>query len=249
MSPYGIFWGMKQIIKFEARDEYGWDVALRPYPASQSIPDWWKAMVPYTKTPDNPEGKKLIVRDYESNASPKKCVPMLDAMLSGYIIPLWSDVQVSNDGQDKKYLTWRAREDVFQVHGADAVNVETPIGYNSQVFKFMNKWRIITPKGYSCLITQPFGYRQTGVQAIPAVVDTDKSTLEILPPVWFATDFEGILEAGTPLIQVTPFKRSDWKAEYSYLKDGEYSRLEDKNFRRHIVNHYARKVWQKKNYS
>jgi hypothetical protein len=240
---------MKQIIKFEARNEYGWDVAERPYPASQSVPDWWKAMTPYSKSEDNPDGKKLIVRNFESNASPKKCVPMLDAMLSGYIIPLWSDVQVTNDGQNGKSLTWRAREDIFQAHGFDAANVETPIGYSNQVFKFMNRWRIHTPKGYSCLITQPFGYRQTGVQAIPAIVDTDVSSLEILPPVWFAEDFEGILEAGTPMVQVTPFKRSDWKAEYSYLKDGEYERIEEKNFRRHIVNHYVRKVWQKKDYS
>jgi hypothetical protein len=240
---------MKQIIKFEARNEYGWDVAERPYPASQSIPDWWKAMTPYSKSEDNPDGKKLIVRDFESNASPKKCVPMLDAMLSGYIIPLWSDVQVTNDRENKKSLTWRAKEDIFQVHGFDAARVETPVGYSNEVFKFMNRWRIITPKGYSCLITQPFGYRQTGVQAIPAIVDTDVSSLEILPPVWFANDFEGILEVGTPMVQVTPFKRSDWKAEYSYLKDGEYERIEEKNFRRHIVNHYVRKVWQKKDYS
>jgi hypothetical protein len=237
-----------ETIKFEARDEYGWEVADRPYPASQSVPDWWKAMVPYTKGPNNPDGKKLIVSNFESNASPKKCVPMLDAMLSGYIIPLWSDVQVRNVEQNRKSLTWRARGNVFEEHGFDAANVETPIGYSNQVFKFMNRWRIITPKGYSCLITQPFGYRQTGVQAIPAIVDTDISSLEILPPVWFAEDFEGILEAGTPMVQVTPFKRSNWKAEYSYLKDGEYARIEEKNFRRHIINHYARKVWQKKNY-
>ena len=240
---------MSQIIKFEAVDEYAWQVALKPYPASQSVPDWWKAMTPYVKTPDNPDGKKIIVSNFEANTSAKKCVPMLDVMVSGYIIPLWADVQVAKYEEDKKSLTWRVSKDVFQEHGSSASEVQKPVGYNKQVFKFMNKWRIITPKGYSCLITQPYGYRKTGVQAIPAIVDTDKSSLEILPPVWFQTDFEGILEAGTPMIQVIPFKRSDWKAEFTYLKDGEYQKIEDSNFRRHIVNHYARKVWQKKSYS
>ena len=239
---------MKQTIKFEARDEYGWEVADRPYPATQVVPDWWKAMTPYTKTPDNPEGKKLIVSNRLSNAGPKKCVPMLDAITSGYIIPLWADVQVKNEAGNK-LITWRTLQQVFLEHGQQAREVETPVGYNEQVFKFMNKWRIITPKGYSCLITAPFGYRQTGVQAIPAVIDTDKSSLEILPPVWFANDFEGILEKGTPMVQVIPFKRSDWKAEYSYLKDGEYEKLEDKNFASTIVNHYMKKVWSKKTYS
>ena len=175
---------MSQIIKFEARDEYGWEVGIKPYPASQVVPDWWKAMTPYVKSPDNPDGKKIIVSNFESNSSAKKCVPMLDAMLSGYVIPLWADVQVKNYGENEKSLTWRVSKDVFQEHGSSASEVQEPVGYNAQVFKFMNKWKIITPKGYSCLITQPFGYRQTGVQAIPAVIDTDKNSLEILPPVW-----------------------------------------------------------------
>ena len=239
---------MKQIIRFEAINEYGWEVADRPYPATQAVPDWWKAMTPYTKTPDNPKGNKLIVSGRLSNAGPKKCVPMLDAITSGYIIPLWADVQIVNS-ESSKWLTWRTSEPVFQEHGEQAREVENPTGYNPQVFKFLNKWRIITPKGYSCLITAPFGYRQTGVQAIPAVIDTDKSSLEILPPVWFSNEFEGILEKGTPLVQVIPFKRSDWKAEYSYLKDGEYQKLEDKNFGSTIVNHYMKKVWSKKTYS
>jgi hypothetical protein len=239
---------MKQIIKFEARDEYGWEVADRPYPATQAVPDWWKAMTPYSKTEDNPKGNKLIVRNFASNAGPKKCVPMLDAITSGYIIPLWADVQVTNVG-DNKSITWRVGQNVFEEHGFQAREVQTPVGYNSQVFKFVNKWRIITPKGYSCLITQPFGYRQTGVQAIPAVIDTDRNSLEIVPPVWFANDFEGILEKGTPIVQVIPFKRSDWKAEYSYLKDGEYKKLEDKSFNGTIVNHYMKKIWSKKTYS
>jgi hypothetical protein len=80
------------------------------------------------------------------------------------------------------------------------------------------------------------------------VIDTDNSSLEILPPVWFKSDFEGILEKGTPMVQVIPFKRSDWKAEYSYLKNGQYQRIEDKNFGSTIVNHYIKKVWEKKNY-
>jgi hypothetical protein len=239
---------MKQIIKFEARDEYAWAVVERPYPATQAIPDWWKAMTPYSRSEDNPDGKKLIVRNYQSNASAKKCVPMLDALTSGYIIPLWADVQVQNVGEGKS-ITWRVNQDVFEEHGFQAREVQTPIGYNPQVFKFVNKWRIITPKGYSCLITQPFGYRDTGVQAIPAVIDTDRSSLEIVPPVWFANDFEGILEKGTPMVQVIPFKRSDWKAEYSYLKDDQYRRIEDKNFNGTIINHYMKKVWSKKIYS
>jgi hypothetical protein len=238
---------MKQIIKFQAKDEYAWEVAPRPFPAKEALPQWYKKMVPYNVTPENPKGNKLLVRNFASNASPKKCIPMLDALTSGYIIPLWSDVQVTNEGENK-FLTWRVTEPVFELHGPQANEVQTPTGYNSQVFKFLNKWRIITPKGYSCLVVQPFGYRQTGVQAVPGLIDTDKNSLEILPPVWFANDFEGILEKGTPMVQVIPFKRSDWKAEYSYLKNDQYRKIEDRNFNSTIINHYLKNVWSKKTY-
>lgn len=232
---------MSEVIKFIARDEYSWNVAEKPYPSSQSLPSWWTSMMPYEGT------NKLIVENRVANLTPKKCVPMMDAMVNGYIIPLWSDVLVRNEDGFPR-ITWRVTEDVFQLHGNNANKVQTPIGYYEQPFKFMNKWTIKTPKGYSILIVQPFGYRQTGFQAVPGIIDTDKSTLEILPPVWVQKGFEGVVPKGTPMVQIIPFKRSDWKAEYSYMKDNEYRYLEDSNFNSTLINHYARKVWQKKSY-
>ena len=131
-------------IKFQAMDEYSNEVALRPYPATQAIPEWWKAMTPYSKSPDNPEGKKLIVSNRVSNAGPKKCVPMLDAITSGYIIPLWADVQIKNDGPNK-FITWRTAEPVFQEHGHQArEEVEVPVeikivkNFQGQLYPYKN---------------------------------------------------------------------------------------------------------------
>jgi hypothetical protein len=238
----------KPVIEFRARDEYSWKVCERPYPAKENVPEWWKKMTPYSKTEDNPEGKKLLVRSGASNATAKKCVPMLDALTSGYLIPLWADVQVqSEDGTP--FINWRTKVDVFELHGERTVEVETPIGYHPRVFKFLNKWNIITPPGYSILVTPPLGFRQTGFQAVPAVIDTDKSNLEILFPVWVQKGFDGIVEKGTPMAQITPFKRSDWDSKFSYLKDGEYFAMEDKNFNGTIVSHYLKSKWTKKDYS
>jgi hypothetical protein len=238
---------MAQKIRFVARDPSAWEIDERPYPASQNIPSWWRNMTPYVVDEQNAEGKKFWVRNLVTNASPKKCVPMLDALTSGYLIPLWADVSIEQTDLNPS-INWRTTLPVFDIHG-DTRMIETPIGYHPQVFKFLNLWSIFTPPGYSCLITPPAGFRQTGLQAIPAIVDTDKSTTEILFPFWVQNDFEGVIEKGTPLVQVTPFKRSEWKAEYTHYKENEYETIQNKNFNGTLINHYVKNVWSKKKYS
>ena len=245
---------MTSIIKFTARDEYGWEVQPKPVPAATLVPDWWKNMHPYDISPQSLDGKKLIVENRESNATFKKCTPMLDALVSGYIITLRAYVQVLQEkGFDNKFypkLTWRVKYDrgIFEQHGASSQIVPPPTGYSRIVFKYLNTWIPQTPSGYSVMVTQPFGYRDLPFHAVPAVVDSDKSVLEMLPPMWCKEGFEGVVEAGTPLVQITPFKRENWKSEFDYFKGNDYKKLEDKNFNRNLINNYVRNHWSKKSY-
>jgi hypothetical protein len=234
-------------ISFVSKSKYGWDVAPKPYPASQSVPDWWKNLSPYAPTVSSVDGKKFELKNGVSNASAKKCVPMLDALVSGYVIPLWSDVHVTQ-AEHGPNVTWRVSEPVFHLHGPSSRDVPPPPGYSNVVMKFNNFWIPKTPKGYSVLITSPFGYQDVPFKAIPAIVDSDKSTSEIVAPMWVSSTFEGILEKGTPLLQITPFKREEWKADFSFIEHSEYLKIEDKNFQSTIVNHYIKKVWDKKTY-
>ncbi len=235
-----------------AKDQYGFDTQLKPYPASSSIPDWWKNESPYIKSPINPNGSKIILRNGVSNATFKKCTPMLDALISGYIIPLWADVQVTLENKDTSnivpIITSRTARSVFEKHGQSSQNVENPPGYLNFVVKYVNTWIPITPKGYSCLITSPFGYRNLPFQAIPSIIDTDKSTLDVSVPMWVSNSFEGIVEKGTPLLQITPFKRESWESSFEYFKDDDHMKILDKTFNSTIVNHYIKNVWSKKSY-
>ena len=239
-------------INFIARDPAMYEIAPRPFPSAQSLPDWWKSMTPYAKSPDNPDGKRIIVEDYLSNATFKKCVPMLDALTSGYILPLWSDIQVRQVRTDNDsftpFITWRVKKDVFELHGSESHEIKQPEGYSTTVFKYLNPWIPRTPKGYSTLVTQPFGYHANPFYAVPAIVDTDTSTLDILPPMWIKEGFEGIIEKGTPMVQLTPFKRDNWTSEFSHYKEGEINTIQDKNFGSTLVNHYVKNHWAKKKY-
>lgn len=229
----------KEII-FKAKNETGFKLCLPPVPASTLIPEWWKSMAPY-------HGTKLNVENLGSNASPKKCTPMLDALTNGYIIQLWADVQIKQFNNMPR-ITWKIEsQDVFQQHGLTVGDmVPPPTGYNKTVFKFMNTWIPILPKGYSYAVVEPFGYRDLPFRPIPAVIDGDKSTLEIVAPVWVKEGYEGIVEKGTPILQIIPFKRDNWKSKLTYYPNGEYDIVEDKNFNGTIVGHYIKNVWSKK---
>ncbi len=232
----------KPIIEFIASNPYAFKVVEKPLPASNYIPDWWRKMEPYI-------GGKFAVENLSTNASFKKCTPMLDALTSGYIVSLRADVHVTQTEFGPR-ISWRVKkENVFEPHAESAKKIATPHGYHEQPCKYNSLLHIKTPSGYSCLITQPFGYPDTPFQAISAIIDTDNSPLENLFPVWIQKDFEGVVEKGTPLVQITPFKRNDWESTYSFYEEGEYRALEDKTFSSTLINHYTKKVWSKKKYS
>lgn len=232
---------MSKNIDFVYWNEYAWNVCERPRPASSYIPDWFKNFPPYDFS------NKLKIENRSSNASPKKCRPMLDGIMSGYIIPLWSDVLVSRN-EDEIDISWRVKENVFELHGETTKNIPSPVGYQNIVFKYKSMLMIKTPPGYSVMIHQPFGHNDLPFFAVPAVLDSDGFNHALDFPLWIRKDFSGIVEKGTPIVQVTPFKRESWKSNFSYLTEKESSYLFDKEVASTIKNRYIKKVWSKKDY-
>ena len=239
---------MSNEIKFCARTKYDFDTQLPPKPAASLIPNWWKELDPYDITPDNPEGK-FQIRNRKSNATAKKCVPMLDGLTSGYIIQLWADVQVEQTPPPGiPGLSWRTGRDLFTLHGISSRELPTPTGYDPVVFKYDCTWTPITPPGYSTLVIPPMGYQDSAFKAVPAVLDSDKSTINFAFPMWIKTGFEGIVEKGTPLVQLIPFKRDNWTSSFDYYKDNDYNVLEEKTFNGTLIGNYLKNNWSKKTY-
>ena len=239
---------MSKKIIFKAKDQYGWEVQPKPKPATECIPEWWKNMTPYIKSAENPDGNKLIINNRNTNAGPKKCVPMLDAINTGYIVSLFSDVQIKQVNGFAN-ITWKLKSgDVFAMQGPGGNDVQPPTGYTRDVVKYLNTWIPITPPGYSILITTPLGHRDLPFYAIPAVIDSDKSQFELTVPMWVKSGFEGIVEKGTPLFQIIPFKRDAWESEFISYEDGQYDKYYDKKLGSTIINHYIKISWSKKQY-
>lgn len=234
----------EKVIKFYSSDKYTEEVTLRPVPASQMIPQAYKDMLSYF-----PDNKLRIFKNLQTNATAKRCAPMLDSVTSGYIFKLYADVLVSNDGEYKN-ITWK----VQGKNPADAHMTQQTYGMNrtphstEQAFKWNNWWIVKTPPGWSTLFIHPVAYDNLPFHSISAVVDTDVYEEEIAFPFWLDKDFEGIIEKGTPIIQAIPFKRASWVSEFDILKEDEHFLTKEKNSLSILKNNYNKSVRQSKSY-
>jgi hypothetical protein len=193
------------------------DVFL-PKPASSFVPEWYKELPGYY----NPGNEKKPNGDGTSSTTVKKCMPLFDATIAGYIITSYSDVYVSQrrnaEGKESPWYEWAGLAPIQFHPSAQAPNYPNRNGHD-QYPKWMNPWAIKTPKGYSTLFTQPF-HRESVFNILDGIVDTDKYNSPVnFPFVLNDVNFEGLIPAGTPIAQVIPFKREPWKMEIGSDKE------------------------------
>ena len=195
------FFGENKEIKFSC-EILDWDVIPKPYPSKKFIPDWYKAL------PMHIGGKHLL-----QSSTIKRCNPFFDAMAAGYIIPLAADVEfiTNEDASGVTYKTNYYRK-IIENHRMEQVTTEkcpNP-SFPKPPMKFLNYWFIETPPGWSTLFVPPINRADPRFTCISGLVDTDKHFEYINFPFFFnEPNFQGIIPAGTPLVQARPIKRSE----------------------------------------
>lgn len=201
-----------------------------PKPASLSIPKWFKQMPGVTK------GVMGV----------KKCVPFIDAFAAGYVITLPSDMVW--DEAAKKFNTGSVIELNSDHYASQVEGIELGSRWDSQPHKWINMWHIKLPKGYSALFTHPHNRDDLPFRSFTGVVDADKHPLIINFPFVLEKGFSGVIPAGTPIIQILPFKREKWVSE---VKDTGGSYVYEKAYE--VLNppfgFYKRRFWTRKFFS
>jgi hypothetical protein len=229
-------------IKFTPIPIYNVDPRYSPVPASSCLPDWYK------KT-DSYMGSTTRVYNHiskEWNQTIKKCMPVFDALCSGYIIPTYVDLLVSNDGFGKKTYTLSSRSSQIPEHNLAQAPYHPASGGNHYP-KWLNPWGIKTPKGYSCLFIPPVHHSNVYFSVLEGVVDTDTYNAGInFPFVLNDSNFEGIIPAGTPLVQVIPFKRENWKSAIDFSTEN--AETSERLLETKFYDRYKRLFWSKKEY-
>jgi hypothetical protein len=195
-----------------------------PIPASQGLPAWLKTM---------PAQAFNAVAGAEEDTV-KRCPPFIDAMASGYLIPLMCDVVV-RDGQ----LSW----DIDLPAGEVASFPRSPLGLHdpSQVtgtplfepdqvpIKFHNLWTIEAPDGYAVLFTHPFNRFDLPFTTLTGLVDCDRyhDAWVHFPALWRDAGFSGVLARGTPIAQCVPVRREAWSAQTAPMSRDEAQRTHE----------------------
>ncbi len=209
-------------ITFLCRKE---DEGIIPAPvrAKTALPDWFRKLPPVTEA---------RVSTNDSGLTVKRCMPFLDAMATGWVIGLAATVrmEILDKGQTVN-CGWDFDRTLVSNHASHQVagNPREPL----PPCKFHNYWTIRTPPGWSCLFVPPLN-RPNGVfEVVAGVVDTDTYQSEIHFP-FFATGEDGlhVLERGTPIVQVIPFRRETTDLDGDIRSESEDERATRKSILR-----------------
>lgn len=191
-------------IKFSSDLEY----LPIPKAAHAFIPDWYK------KSDKHQGGSPGLDETYASKAAVKACFPFRDALTSGYIIELPVGVEVYGDVNYEPSFKWAIGPDPIVVRNPELNPlVPIPIGCSSMHLAWKIPHVTKTPPGYSCLVTHPLNRFDLPFLTLSGVVDTDSGMQQGLIPFFIKDNFRGIIEAGTPIAQIVPFKREEWESE------------------------------------
>jgi len=207
-------------------DDHG--VIAEPVLAKTILPDWFRKLPAVDVAVAAPTNNGLTV---------KRCMPFLDAMATGWILPLAATVRLEiRDGGRSVDAGWEFDRTMVSNHGAHQVagNPKEP----SPPCKFHNYWSIRTPPGWSCLFVPPLNRSGQPFECVAGIVDTDSYFAHINFP-FFATAPDGLytIEKGTPLVQVIPIRRDGITTKAEIRPENvDEAREADKVFRKTLAS-------------
>lgn len=209
-------------------------VIAAPVASKTHLPDWFRRL-PAVDT------QKLGTND--TGLTVKRCMPFLDAMTTGFILPLGASVrlEISDNGRTVT-AGWDFDKTMVSNHGTHQV-AGHPRSDNPPC-KFHNYWSIRTPIGWSCLFVPLLNRANPVFEPVAGIVDTDSYIAPIHFP-FFARGNDGLheIEKGTPLVQVIPFQRASTMIE---AEIGSESSLEASERRKVSRNTIASTGWYRK---
>lgn len=218
-------------------------LTYKPIPAVQGLPDWYKQLRPFIG-----DDKKYNLNGGQTNVTVKWCNPFGDALGAGYYILLENGVSVQGFGIEKRFEWLSGGKEVVGTHSELQIDEKViPSGYNKQPFKFKNYYGIQLPRGYSAIFTHPLNRTELPFLTLTGVVDVDDYNNPVNFPFFVREDFEGIIEAGTPIAQVIPFKRESWKMEVEEYDQYKTQSLVHK-FYAYVYRAYKLHYWKRKEY-
>lgn len=220
-----------------------------PILAKQVIPKWYSLSDRYIKMPNSNEyylnhlGGKML--------NFKACPALLDTLTSGYLYVTPCDIEFIKDSSGNVTVkTEPGFEDFCSTRPAMS-DFKTPFGCIDQHFHWYPNWAPRLPEGYSALYTNPINHFELPFINTAGIIDNDKMDTPGLIPFFLNSEFEGVIKAGTPYLQILPFKREDWNMEivlHNYDEIVERHNYQAMRYRTKDGGAYKNHTWSRKKY-
>lgn len=191
---------MKLLRFFTTKQNEGFGI---PRPTKQTIPEWYKRAE-----------STFVEADGSESAGLKKCMPYVDVMMAGYVLVLPVDIHVKrldNGELNISYDQTSLGEFIHERPAALGHTMPRPYGFAPNHLAYRSHWGWKAPKGFSILVTHPFNRVDLPFHTVSALMDSDEFFPPGNIPFFIREDFEGTIPAGTPIAQLLPVKREDWK--------------------------------------
>lgn len=184
---------------------------LQPEPAGKMIPDWFQKQDLYFKNP-------ITNQDYtdaQGFKAPtfKACPGILDLFTAGYIFKTPCDLEFYQKDNRIKVKVPSGYEG-FCGEREQMPGFPTPTGYEDKHFHWWSNWAPELPEGYSALYLTPMNRYDLPFTNTTGIIDNDKFSTPGLLPFFLKKGWTGTIPAGTPYLQIIPFKRENWDSEY-----------------------------------
>lgn len=204
-----------KFIHFFSKPEY--QGLGEPEPVKKFIPEWYRKSETTFKDKNTGEDVSGV----------KRCVPFLDAMMSGYVLTLPMDVFVSENKDGTLNLRWNS-EDTFRdfiserPHESGAL-IPRPAGHHDNHVAWRGVWGFRTPRGWSVMVVHPLNRWDLPFTTTSGIIDSDKYSTSGNIPFFVKKGFTGVIPKGTPIAQLIPVKRAKWtkviNKGFTFLED------------------------------
>lgn len=247
---------MKNKITFYSKRKQNIGNSHTPEPSKNTIPEWFTSADKHKKMPNGlyelglfmEDGKQIV----ERVLSWKSCPALLDAVLSGYILKTPVDININQ--VDGKPVIVNAEECSYfcGIRGYQD-GFPTPDGYENLQLNWIVNWMPKVPEGYTTLWTHPLNAFDLPFISVSGFIDTESYIQKGKLPFFIKKDFEGVIPAGTPYIQVFPIKNEKWEMDLKSYTEEEIEQNDIMDFNEYnpqnsSKSNYKKKFWVKKQY-
>jgi hypothetical protein len=229
-------------ISFFSKTDMSANLSDPPVVSKSKIPDWYRSLPRFL------DGNKLKVKySGETNNGIKSCSSFFDAMAFGYMITTFCDINIEIAEDGNHFAYWSSTLAPLSPRPYEVYSqLPNPPGFGPFNLAIELTHGFVVPKGYSVIVTQPFNHYELNTFLSTGIIDADTPIQPGGIPFAVREGFEGTIPAGTPIAQIIPFKRDNWKSE---IIEDMFRNNSGSIPRNYFTGWYKKKVWKKKEFS